>query len=722
MDTEKEPGSDSSSVLSLVQQRPRTKDWHWRMNRMRKLRHSSTESRSPSSATIDTWRTMTSSLQPEPSKLRCLQWSRIIRKSQWNVAFKLVQKLPTLRVKQSVSHYNSLISSSRLWLEALSHFQSLLLVGPPDVISFNALGGCSGTRWDLALSLIREAHRSLQQIDRITFNALLKSLNEIDKNQSLPNVMNSRWILGLQNMEIMNSMGIPLHRSTSTHILQAMSISAQWCQVIQCLSLPRRFDYDLVCCNVELHACSKAFQWRAALKLLRTFPQLFVRPDAVSYNMLTGDRWRHASVFLQEMIAGSIRATMKWYNRAGHVASSDGKWSRTVSFFRSANEAQIHPDAVTVNTCLLHLSARWDQALAWWKQIARKVKGDQVTHAILMSIKTWMESLAFLQDLRWNRHELSCMICSATIKTIERSNCWTAAFDLLQHSNADVTSYSATAACLQEEIWPQALCLMKTISQEGLQNDVISLNSVLSVLGRRWNLAAQVFERILSAQLEASQTSHCSVLHLLDQSLADSIAVQTSASTWQIALKSLLSFHSTAVELDTASYNAVLASCEKCSRWRECLCFLGVMDRDQDDLPDELTFNAVICILAETTDQSCALLSNPTLRYQYVFFDLAVVWCLFIMFSHLRCLWEGWVGRCCHLHFSADVLRGIENEVDGHILGCESFPSNTTTSSLKRYPNGLRCGPLLESQTHKETWTWTLVPCLSTTWHVRPTY
>ena len=185
---------------------------------MRKLRHSSTESRSPSSATIDTWRTMTSSLQPEPSKLRCLQWSRIIRKSQWNVAFKLVQKLPTLRVKQSVSHYNSLISSSRLWLEALSHFQSLLLVGPPDVISFNALGGCSGTRWDLALSLIREAHRSLQQIDRITFNALLKSLNEIDKNQSLPNVMNSRWILGLQNMEIMNSMvylciEAPLHTS-----------------------------------------------------------------------------------------------------------------------------------------------------------------------------------------------------------------------------------------------------------------------------------------------------------------------------------------------------------------------------------------------------------------------------------------------------------------------------------------------------------------------------
>jgi hypothetical protein len=49
------------------------------------------------------------------------------------------------------------------------------------------------------------------------------------------------------------------------------------------------------------------------------------------------------------------------------------------------------------------------------------------------------------------------------------------------------------------------------------------------------------------------------------------------------------------------------------------------MDRDQDDLPDELTFNAVICILAETTDQSCALLSNPTLRYQYAFFDLAVV-------------------------------------------------------------------------------------------------
>ena len=127
-------------------------------------------------------------------------------------------------------------------------------------------------------------------------------------------------------------------------------------------------------------------------------------------------------------------------------------------------------------------------------------------------------------------------------------------------------------------------------------------------------MAAQVFERILSAQLEASQTSHCSVLHLLDQSLADSVAVQTSAPTWQIALTSLLSFHSTPVELDTASYNAVLASCEKCGRWRECLCLLEVMDRDKDELPDELTFNAVICILAATTDQGCALLEKRTLQ------------------------------------------------------------------------------------------------------------
>eukprot|EP00435_Cladocopium_sp_Y103_P036153 s1398_g9.t1 len=420
-----------------------------------------------------------------------------------------------------------------------------------------------------------------------------------------------------------------------------MSISAQWCKVIQGFSLSKRFR-DLVCCNVALHACNKAFQWRTALELLRTFPQVFVRPDAVSYNVLTGDRWQHASVFVQEMTAGSIRATMKWYNRAGHVASggwSQG-WSRTVSFFQSAQEAQIPPDAVTLNTLLSARGHRWDWALVSWKMMkmaraARKVTdlsstdqvtsstglttgltGDQVTNAILISIKTWMESLAFLQDLRWNRHKPSCMICSAAIKTIERSNCWTAAFDLLQHSNADVTSYSATAACLPEQIWPQALCLMKTVSQEGLQNDVVSLNSVLGVLGQRWNLAAQVFERISTAQLEASQTSHCSVLHLLDQ--ADSMAVQTSAPTWQIwqmALKSLLSFHGTAVEIDTASYNAVLASCEKCGRWRECLRLLEVMDGDQDDLPDELTFNAVICILAETTDQGCALLSKPPLQH-----------------------------------------------------------------------------------------------------------
>ena len=606
--------------------------WHMREARPTELK---------AGFSADAWRIVSSSLQYalEPSEIK---WKVIIRKSEWKVAFKLAQDLPNRRVKTDVSHCNSLISASHHWFDALSRFQSLVPAYQPDIVTFNALAGCLGSRWDLALDIIREAQSSSQQIERITFHAVLKSLSEVDSDSV--NIVNSRWSLGLANIAMMNSQGISLHRSTFTHVLQAMSLSAQWCQLLQYLPHLRRFGCDLVCCNVVVHACSKALQWKGAMKLLCTFPQLFVRPDAISYNVLTDGNWRHASVFLQEMTSGSIRATTKWYNRAGHIASghgAGGTWAKTVCFFQSA-QAQIHPDTVTLNTCLLHLSVqKWDWALLWWTQMEAQVRGDQLTNTLLTSIKTWRESLSFLQQIRWRRQEPSQMICSAAIKTMEESACWTSAFNLL-HVNADVTSYSATTACLQYENWPKSLCLMQTASKAGLQHDVISLNSGLGTLGPRWDLAAKVFESISTAELQASQANYCSVLHLLHESLATSTAVQSIA--WQNALDSFSSFHVAGVQRDTASYNALLASCEKCARWCECLCLMETMGEIKDQLPDELSFEAAICTLSETnlhpnfcSCQSC-LLVLIVLRA----LALVVSCCL----ANLRCLWEGWVGSC----------------------------------------------------------------------------
>ena len=541
-------------------------------------------------APIHSWRRVMASFllsEAEPQKIR---WSSIIRNCmKWHVAFQLVQHLVRLRVRLNVSQYNSVISTSQFWSQALRSFQGLILAERPDIISLNTLAGCVEHRWNLALCLLRKARESLQQVDRVTFHGLLKSLNKRDSmdKRTTP----SLWNVGLESVHMMKRQSISLRRSTYTHILQAMALSNKWHKLMCFLPLIRIFDFDAVCCNVAVHACSKALQWKAAMNLLWTLPQLLVRPDAVSYNALTEGQWRHACTIMQEMMASNIRTNMKWYNHAGYIVAGAKHWANTIAMFQSAQDLQNRPDTVTVNTCLNLSGQRWDWALARWVKMAKGQRSDQVTCQAWLSILTstgaWIESLAFLQELFLNSHKLSGMVSSAAAKSIG-SDCWTAAFNLLQ--DTDVTTYSAAVEGFEEHLWPNALQLIEIVSSAGLQNDVVFLNSGLDVLGAdQWNFATSLFDSILTVQLQASQTSHCSVL--------------AHANPWQNALTSFNTFRAAGVHLDTASYNAVFAICDKFSQWRECLCFLEAMGRDEEQLADEVTYNAVISVLAAAKDR-----------------------------------------------------------------------------------------------------------------------
>lgn len=541
-------------------------------------------------APIHSWRRVMASFllsEAEPQKIR---WSSIIRNCmKWRVAFQLVQHLVRLRVRLNVSQYNSVISTSQFWSQALRSFQGLILAERPDIISLNTLAGCVEHRWNLALCLLRKARESLQQVDRVTFHGLLKSLNKRDSmdKRTTP----SLWTVGLESVHMMKRQSISLRRSTYTHILQAMALSNKWHKLMCFLPLIRIFDFDAVCCNVAVHACSKALQWKAAMNLLWTLPQLLVRPDAVSYNALTEGQWRHACTIMQEMMASNIRTNMKWYNHAGYIVAGAKHWANTIAMFQSAQDLQNRPDTVTVNTCLNLSGQRWDWALARWVKMAKGQRSDQVTCQAWLSILTstgaWIESLAFLQELFLNSHKLSGMVSSAAAKSIG-SDCWTAAFNLLQ--DTDVTTYSAAVEGFEEHLWPNALQLIEIVSSAGLQNDVVFLNSGLDVLGAdQWNFATSLFDSILTVQLQASQTSHCSVL--------------AHANPWQNALTSFNTFRAAGVHLDTASYNAVFAICDKFSQWRECLCFLEAMGRDEEQLADEVTYNAVISVLAAAKDR-----------------------------------------------------------------------------------------------------------------------
>eukprot|EP00438_Fugacium_kawagutii_P014657 Skav226499 [mRNA] locus=scaffold4305:68235:74722:+ [translate_table: standard] len=413
----------------------------------------------------------------------------------------------------------------------------------------------------------------------------------------------------------MNRYGICLQRSTFTHLLQAVSSSIRWYQSLDCLSSAQIFDCnhcDVVCCNVAVHALSKAFAWMVAIKLLSTFPQLLVRPDAVSHNALTDDQWGTVFVLMQEMKLGSIRTTTKWYNHAAHIASAgSGKWAKTLGFCHHAWQVQLPPDVVTVNTCLQHLSfvQEWEWAVVWWKNMEVKTGGDQVTNTILTSTKTWTEGLAFLRELSWNRQTLSRTICTAAIKTLEGSDCWTEALSLLRHE-ADVTSYSAAAACLKQHLWPKAFHLIRMIGQAGFQNDIVSVNSVLGVLTPRWNLAASVFKSMQTAQLEASQISHCAILH----TLAIESGISAGAHLWRNALGSFVALGNAGLQIDTASCNAILGSLEKCGQWRESL----ILMRKDRELSDEITFNAAICLVCLQLRAKKSHLERPLKQLQAI--------------------------------------------------------------------------------------------------------
>ena len=484
-----------------------------------------------------------------------------------------------MRIKQGVSHYNSMVVST-IWQMAVACFQALQHNFKPDIVSYNALAGKAG--WKIAFTSLTQAGLKSLQLDRLTFHALLKSFS----NDS------SQWELAFAALDMMRVRCIADHRSTHTYILGALAVSNEWRRSLFSLcSKPDFDDCSVIDFNVAMNACSKAQLWKASISLLRSLADNFVLPDAVSFAaglVKVAKQWQFASVFLEDMCISKIRPTVKWHNRVGHASTSS--WLQTLACMQFAQHSHIVADSVTWNTCLSCLE--WEAALVLWTHMDKLQ--DEIADVLLMKslassvTSFWIEAISLLSAMRARLHRPSLMVRSAAMKTAEVGDRWTEALCLFSRSTADTATYSAIASVSKGSRWHKGLHIVASVATVGLENDIISMNQGLSALGlNQWRMASDLLRCIVRVQLQATQASHTSALVTFP---------------WEYAL-GMSNLAAIACQTDTASSNAVLASCERGSQWRECLRLLDRMSNYHwmhwrgsklPQLPDEQTFDAVI--------------------------------------------------------------------------------------------------------------------------------
>eukprot|EP00913_Durusdinium_trenchii_P032807 g30712.t1 len=180
------------------------------------------------------------------------------------------------------------------------------------------------------------------------------------------------------------------------------------------------------------------------------------------------------------------------------------------------------------------------------------------------------------------------------------------------------TYHEEIRACRYEKNWPQALFLLGHVQTRGLQRDVISYNSVLSISGTagRWRLSLKLLKVALDEQQQLDQISFtsaitasstslrwssslalCSAFRFATASVTDAklLGAVAAGNEWRWAVKLL------EMEVDLIICNSTVTACARASLWLQALVVLCADRRLQ---PDVITQNAALSALEKVISAS----------------------------------------------------------------------------------------------------------------------
>jgi len=238
------------------------------------------------------------------------------------------------------------------WPTSLARLGRLRQQGvKPDVVDVTqALAGCGGNAWPVALSALREVAIFRLQTDVVFFGAQFCALR-------------SAWMMAQALLVVLEGSGILVSTVALNALLAALG-QAAWSAAAK-LMMEERVLRNVISFSTLVTACGDADEWWRALRLFSQVPQSRLQSNLVIFNAATaasGADWRGATIRLRDL---QIPADIISYNAT--LSSYEPKeWPRALQLLAALRcHGHLKGNVVSYNACIniCEKSARWEQGL-----------------------------------------------------------------------------------------------------------------------------------------------------------------------------------------------------------------------------------------------------------------------------------------------------------------------------------------------------------------------
>ncbi|CAJ1425048.1 unnamed protein product [Effrenium voratum] len=355
--------------------------------------------------------------------------------------------------------------------------------------------------------------------------------------------------------------------------------------------------------------------WQAALALLQNAEERAVLPDTIlvcSTVSAVSCQWPWALLLAESMHLWALAPSLVAYNAALSALAAE-LWERALGLF-SKLSSDLQLDSISCGATMSSFSpAMWQEALDLLSLTSlRRLQLSVVSYGLAARAAAWRKSLAVLPELLRRGMKVELATCGAVLSSCEKASQWRQTLDTLnqqqQHRawpQPNVVAYSAAiAACEKARNWPMALHLLRSMSEIGIQPDLVALNSALSACP--WELALCLGEVAVSHSMQLNTVSYNILLSAL--SVGQSFSQSRELEVLEDMRRSLL-------QPDVVTYNTLLSATLRRADWQAACGYLEEMPQVLL-APDEVSFATALATCDQAKQWQVALRLLAQMRRQ----------------------------------------------------------------------------------------------------------
>ena len=369
--------------------------------------------------------------------------------------------------------------------------------------------------------------------------------------------------------------------------IKACGKGGQWVMALDILqqSLNSRISPDLRLVNGLISSLDG--QWRIAVNLFGSMPELSLAPDVFACNTVLkalgkGKKWETACRFFHTMDKMRVSPSIVTANTAIAILSSQKKWWLTLDILEDLPSKELVPDRISYQSVLkaVGVSFQWEQAI---RVLSDMTDAEALEFSLTMTAcgkaHHWTQALELLSLLRQRLVQEDVLLRNAAICACGQAKKWQHALALFGELGLQVDQVAirtAIAACASQ--WQHVLSLLNSLPQLMLSGTLLTHTAAVRACGEgsQWQWAVQLLSDVQRQAITADVILYTTTINACSASGEETMSQpsglgQELSQPWPAALFLFANLKGLSLSPDRIAYTAAISACGKAGKWQHSL-------------------------------------------------------------------------------------------------------------------------------------------------------